>query len=350
MELDAISPQNILALLVQNVAHDLSLWIHSQIDLGAMGAPPEAKPLVVQSRPLQPAVAHRTAPQTRSQSPATATARIAPQTQAQRPATATARTAPQTQAQSPATTQARTQPQSQAQSPATAPARTQPRKSMINTFKAVKSVRDGVGLSVEDRRLKLNTFRARMQSCTSCSFHAQRRCVMNSTGDVSPRIMFISFGAQYSDAKTGSFLTHDDNELFKKWMNQLVAQGFDIKPSDIYTTHLIKCFYEVKKRTEGDTIKQCLPHLREEIKIVQPKVIVAFGGIVYEALFSTSANIALVRGEFKKFNDIPLIATHHPAEIRLKYLKNDPEHQREAKLLEERVLGDLKLAIEESRR
>ena len=49
MELDAISPQNILALLVQNVAHDLSLWIHSQIDLGAMGAPPEAKPLVVQT-------------------------------------------------------------------------------------------------------------------------------------------------------------------------------------------------------------------------------------------------------------------------------------------------------------
>ena len=247
MELDAISPQNILALLVQNVAHDLSLWIHSQIDLGAMGAPPEAKPLVVQSRPLQPAVAHRTAPQTRSQSPATATARIAPQTQAQRPATAIARTAPQTQAQSPATAQARTQPQSQAQRPATAPARTQPRKSMINTFKAVKSVRDGVGLSVEDRRIKLNTFRARMQSCTSCTFYADRRCVMNSTGDVSPRIMFISFGAQYSDAQTGSFLTHDDNELFKKWMNQLVAQGFDIKPSDIYTTHLIKCFYEVKK-------------------------------------------------------------------------------------------------------
>ena len=131
-------------------------------------------------------------------------------------------------------------------------------------------------------------------------------------------------------------------------MNQLVAQGFDIKPSDIYTTHLITCFYEVKQRTEGDTIKQCLPHLREEIKIVQPKVIVAFGGIVHEALFSTSANIALVRGEFKKFNDIKLNTTHHPAEIRLKHLKNDPEHQREAKLLEERVLGDLKLAIEES--
>ena len=234
MELDAISPQNILALLVQNVAHDLSLWIHSQIDLGAMGAPPEAKPLVVQSRPLQPAVAHRTAPQTRSQSPATATARTAPQTQAQRPAT----------------TPTRTQPQSQAQSPATAQARTQPRKSMINTFKAVKSVRDGVGLSVEDRRLKLNTFRARMQSCTSCSFHADRRCVMNSTGDVSPRIMFISFGAQYSDAQTGSFLTHDDNELFKKWMNQLVAQGFDINTEAVklqeFYLEASKCVFSEK--------------------------------------------------------------------------------------------------------
>lgn len=317
MDLNAVSRQDLINLLVQDVARELSLWIQQQADLGATGAPLDERPIVL------------SAP-------------------AQTPSPSTTRRAPTKQ-----TTQETVSPRPSAVLPPSpaAPTRTTPScKAMTSAFNAFRRQRDDSELTVDDRRHKLNIFRARIQNCTACEFYAKRRRVMTSDGDVCPKLMFVSFGASSSDGATGAFLAPDACRLFQKWLSALTATFPDFSPEDIYTTHLVKCFYNVTKRIQDDTIKRCLPHLREEIQIVRPKVIVVFGGIVYQSLFATPANIALVRGEVKRFNDIPLVATHHPGEILLKYAKNEPEQIREAALLEERVLGDLELAIRESRR
>lgn len=314
MDLNAVSQQDLINLLVQDVARELSLWLQQQADLGAAGAPPDERPIVLS---------------TPAQASSSSTARLAP----------TKPTARETISDRPS-----------ADVPP-ALARTAPScKVMSSVFNAFRRQRDGSELTVDDRRHKLNIFRARIQNCAACEFYAKRRRVMTSDGDVCPKLMFISFGASSSDGATGAFLAPDACRLFQKWLRELTATFPDFSLEDIYTTHLVKCFYNVTKRTQDDTIRRCLPHLREEIQIVRPKVIVAFGGIVYQSLFATPANIALVRGEVRKFNDIPLVATHHPGEILLKYAKNVPEQIREAALLEERVLSDLELAFRESRR
>jgi DNA polymerase len=59
----------------------------------------------------------------------------------------------------------------------------------------------------------------------------------------------------------------------------------------------------------------CLPHLKAQIEIVQPKVIVALGSTAVDGLFGygQGAGIRRKRGSWRDFNDIPTIITFHPS-------------------------------------
>ena len=60
-------------------------------------------------------------------------------------------------------------------------------------------------------------------------------------------------------------------------------------------------------------MKTCLPHLMEQIEIIQPKVLVALGATAVEGLFGRAMPITRVRGTWQEFRGIPVMLTYHPA-------------------------------------
>jgi DNA polymerase len=57
----------------------------------------------------------------------------------------------------------------------------------------------------------------------------------------------------------------------------------------------------------------CLPYLREQIEIIQPKVLVALGVTAMEGLFGRTLQITKARGNWQEFQGIPVMPTYHPA-------------------------------------
>ncbi|QYY34713.1 uracil-DNA glycosylase family protein [Ruficoccus sp. ZRK36] len=59
----------------------------------------------------------------------------------------------------------------------------------------------------------------------------------------------------------------------------------------------------------------CLPHLKAQIEIVQPKVIVALGSTAVDGLFGFGAGKGMrrIRGQWCEFESIPTIITFHPS-------------------------------------
>ena len=47
--------------------------------------------------------------------------------------------------------------------------------------------------------------------------------------------------------------------------------------------------------------------------IIQPKVMVALGGVAMRGLFGTSEPMKSLRGRWHSFGDIPVMATFHPS-------------------------------------
>lgn len=57
----------------------------------------------------------------------------------------------------------------------------------------------------------------------------------------------------------------------------------------------------------------CMPYLRAQIEIVQPKVIVALGNTAYTGLIGTKPAFSKARGQWYEFEGIPVMPTYHPS-------------------------------------
>ena len=60
----------------------------------------------------------------------------------------------------------------------------------------------------------------------------------------------------------------------------------------------------------------CLPYLKAQLSIIQPKVIVALGNTAIQALLSdTTLKVGRVRGNWFEFESVPMLPTFHPSYI-----------------------------------
>ena len=60
-------------------------------------------------------------------------------------------------------------------------------------------------------------------------------------------------------------------------------------------------------------MRTSLPYLREQIRLIQPKVIVALGATAMEGLFGKAVSISRARGQWLEFNGTPVMPTFHPS-------------------------------------
>lgn len=93
----------------------------------------------------------------------------------------------------------------------------------------------------------------------------------------------------------------------------------------------------------------CLPYLRAQLEVVQPKVIVALGKTATDGLLGHDPNRRLgqMRGNWHDYSDIPMMVTYHPS-----YLLHNPSKSSKRKVWEDMlmVMERLELPISEKQR
>ncbi|MGB0744833.1 MAG: uracil-DNA glycosylase, partial [Opitutales bacterium] len=93
-----------------------------------------------------------------------------------------------------------------------------------------------------------------------------------------------------------------------------------LKREDVYIANILKWRPEHNKPygNRPPTIEEmnfCLPYVKAQIDIVQPKVIVALGNTAVTGLLGPDPNrrMGSVRGSWQEFEGTPLIITFHPS-------------------------------------
>lgn len=66
-----------------------------------------------------------------------------------------------------------------------------------------------------------------------------------------------------------------------------------------------------------DEMRFCLPYLKAQLEIVQPKVIIALGNTAVSGLLGPDPNrkMGAVRGKWFEYGGVPLLATYHPSYV-----------------------------------
>ncbi len=161
---------------------------------------------------------------------------------------------------------------------------------------------------------------AAVAACRRCGLHAGRTQVVPGQGNpVTPDILFIGEAPGADEDRQGLAFVGRAGQLLTK---MIVAMGY--AREDVFIANICKCRPPNNRPPTPDEMAACLPFLKEQIRILRPRTIVAMGNTAILGLLG-QAGISRLRGIWTTFEGIPLMPTYHPA-----YLLRFPTVKRDA--------------------
>ena len=159
-----------------------------------------------------------------------------------------------------------------------------------------------------------------IRNCNRCVLRQGCTNVVPGEGNPDADIMFIGEGPGQEEDRTGRPFVGKAGELLTK---MIAAIG--MKREDVYICNTVKCRPPANRTPMPEEMLACKPYLREQFKLVRPKIIVLLGKVVCRYVLKTEAPISALRGSWIERKGIWFMPTYHPSA-----LLRDPSKKREA--------------------
>lgn len=162
-----------------------------------------------------------------------------------------------------------------------------------------------------------------VRGCTLCKLCEGRTQTVFGDGSPSARLMFIGEGPGENEDLQGKPFVGRAGDLLNK---MIVAMG--LSRETVYIGNVVKCRPPGNRTPTPAEAETCWPYLKEQIRIIQPAVIVTLGGPAAKMLLGTKTGISRLRGIWHLFRGlepdgpvVPVMPTFHPAYLLRNYTK-----------------------------
>jgi uracil-DNA glycosylase len=171
-----------------------------------------------------------------------------------------------------------------------------------------------------ERDSALATLRAEVTPCTLCKLCKTRTNTVFGEGPPTAEAMFIGEAPGAQEDLAGRPFVGPAGQL----LDRILENAMGLRRDQVFIANVNKCRPPGNRDPEPEEVAACLPFLRRQIEIVQPKVIVCLGRIAARNLLDTTLSVTALRQQDLTFDGTPVIVTWHPA-----FLLRDPSHKRE---------------------
>jgi len=156
-----------------------------------------------------------------------------------------------------------------------------------------------------------------IKECKKCRLFESRTNAICGEGSLNAKIMLIAQAPGEKEDKEGKMFVGPSGKVLDELLNEA-----GINREEIYMTNLIKCMLPKYRKPKEDEIKACSYYLNEEIKLINPKVLVPLGYCVsryifqkYDILSPSKADISSIYGNLFLAKDKKILALPHPATL-----------------------------------
>jgi len=152
-------------------------------------------------------------------------------------------------------------------------------------------------------------FKAQVEGCTACKLRAGCTQAIPGAGDEKPDWLFVGEWPDAEEDAQGEPFLGQMGELFDNMLRSIkLSRG-----KNVHLTHVVKCRPPGDRAPGADEIAACLPHLKNQIELARPKLIIVFGDAAASALIGREAVLDSIRGTLHDYLGIPLLFTYSPA-------------------------------------
>lgn len=192
------------------------------------------------------------------------------------------------------------------------------------------------------REARLAALREAVSVCRKCEHLADFRTqTVFGVGNPHAELMFVGEAPGADEDKQGEPFVGRAGELLTK-----IIGAMGLSRDDVYIANVLKCRPDMEPGAPGNRpptapeMQCCLPYLREQIAIIQPRILVALGKTAMAGLTGTDEPMGAMRGRWFLFEDIPLLATYHPS-----YLLRNGSNTEKRKVWEDMMIVMEKLGM-----
>ena len=148
----------------------------------------------------------------------------------------------------------------------------------------------------------------RVAGCSTCHLCKQRTRTVPGQGSSTPEIMFVGEGPGADEDRQGLAFVGKAGKL----LTQMI-EAMGLTREEVFIGNIVKCRPPGNRAPTQDEMDACLHYLRDQIRLLRPRVIVALGATAVRGLLDTKLGITKLRGTWMQFEGIDLMPTFHPA-------------------------------------
>lgn len=175
---------------------------------------------------------------------------------------------------------------------------------------------------------RLGQIREEIGPCTRCELSHMRQNILFGDGPVRTRVMVIIPQPSAEDDASGATLEGEVGVLIKEML-----KAIGVKPQEVYFAYHIKCRPPEDRHPFVKEVHHCLPFITEQIRAIQPEVVLAMGVAVAQSLLQTNQRLEGLRQRWFPLHEnhiLPhakrecmMLVTYHPL-----YLLQRPARKR----------------------
>lgn len=164
-------------------------------------------------------------------------------------------------------------------------------------------------VSAAERASDLAELARRAAVCTACELAAGRTNVVFGYGDPDADLMIVGEGPGQHEDEQGLPFVGRSGRLLDQMLEEIDLSRDD----NVYIGNVVKCRPPGNRDPRQTEIDSCKDYLREQLRLVDPKVVVTLGNFSSKLLLRTDVGITRLRGQAYQWWGRFLVPTFHPA-------------------------------------
>ena len=154
--------------------------------------------------------------------------------------------------------------------------------------------------------MTLNELHQKCQNCQKCELHQTRTNCVFGVGNENATLMFVGEAPGEQEDLSGTPFVGRAGKLLDKYL-ELVG----IDRDKVYIANMLKCRPPKNRDPKEEEQDMCIEYLREQVKIIRPKMIVCLGRISAMRLIRPDYKITKEHGVWVKKGDFEMTAVYH---------------------------------------
>lgn len=145
--------------------------------------------------------------------------------------------------------------------------------------------------------------------CHRCELGNNRRYAVVARGNPHAPVMIVGEGPGENEDLTGRPFVGKAGQLLDKILASVKLDS----EQDTYICNIVKCRPPSNRKPTGEEMSACVGYLKEQIRLVDPRIILLTGASAVEGLLGDKRGITKIRGQWINWDGRWVMPLLHPA-------------------------------------